>query len=119
MTRKRHPDTDRELVLRAKALVEHVLDSVPPEAIGSPDPEKLDRMERALLALPRMTREIFLANRLDGYSYAKIADITGLSVRQVKRQMVKALIHIGRWMHGGDRSRWKRFWQSLFDRWRR
>ena len=68
MTRKRYPDTDRELVLRAKALVEHVLDSVPPKPSERADPEKLDRMERALLALPRMTREIFLANRLDGYS---------------------------------------------------
>ncbi len=110
------PDTDQELVLRSKALVDHVLDSVPPKAIEPPDPEKLDRMERALLALPRITREIFLANRIDGYSYAKIATITGLSVRQVKRQMVKALIHLGRWMRGDERTAWQRFWQSLLAR---
>lgn len=53
--------------------------------------EELARMEAALLTLPRLTREVFLAHRIDDLSYAEIAEITGLSVRQVERRMADAL----------------------------
>jgi RNA polymerase sigma-70 factor (ECF subfamily) len=45
------------------------------------------RLEEAVAVMPRKQREIFLAHRLDDMSYAEIASRTGLSVRQVERQM--------------------------------
>lgn len=53
--------------------------------------EERARMEAALLVLPRLTCEVFLAHRIDDLSYAEIAEITGLSVRQVERRMADAL----------------------------
>jgi len=55
------------------------------------DPELLKKLERAMLKLPRATREIFLAHRLDNMAYQEIADRTGLTVGQVERHMAKAL----------------------------
>lgn len=37
---------------------------------GPVQPKQLATMERAMLSLPRTTREVFLAHRLDGFSYA-------------------------------------------------
>lgn len=60
------------------------------------DPELLKKLERAMLKLPRSTREIFLAHRLDDMSYQDIADRTGLTVGQVERHMAKALYRVCR-----------------------
>jgi len=53
----------------------------------SKDAELLRRLEDAVASMPRKQREIFLAHRLDDMSYAEIARRTGLSVKQVERQM--------------------------------
>ncbi len=53
--------------------------------------DRLRRLERALDRLKPMTRNVFLARRLDGYSYAEIAERTGLSVRAVEKQMSRAI----------------------------
>src|SRR3546814_10900226 len=45
------------------------------------DPELLAQVEAALLTLPRLTREVFLANRIDDLSFAEIAKRTGISKR--------------------------------------
>ena len=55
---------------------------------------ELKKLERAMLKLPRSTREIFLAHRLDDMSYLEIADHTGLTIRQVERHMAKALYRV-------------------------
>lgn len=81
------------------------------------DPERLARIERALAALPRRTREIFLAHRLDDMGYAKIADITGLSLRQIERHMAKAIFQIGRYAEGDERTAWQRWRQEHLPRW--
>lgn len=60
----------------------------------------LDRVEAVLRRMKPRTREIFMANRLDGLSYAEIADRTGLTVSGVEKQMRKAMTlllrHAGR-----------------------
>jgi RNA polymerase sigma factor (sigma-70 family) len=61
-----------------------------------PDPEMLKKLERAIQKLPRSTREIFLAHRLDDMSYRQIANRTGLTVRQVERHMARAIYRICR-----------------------
>lgn len=58
------------------------------------DPELLKNLERAMLKLPRSTREIFLAHRLDNMSYYEIADRSGLTVRQVERHMAEAIYRL-------------------------
>ena len=101
---------EREAVERAAEY--HGLPPVP-----EPDAGTLARLERALLQLPRRTREIFLGHRIDGYSYAKIADMTGLSVKQVTRHMAKALFRISRFLDGDEHTPWQRWRQRHIDRW--
>lgn len=58
--------------------------------------DTLRRLEEALHKLKPKTREIFLAHRLHGFTYAEIADRTGLSVKGVEKQMSKAIAKIDR-----------------------
>ncbi len=60
--------------------------------------DSLRRIEAAILRLKPRTREIFLAHRLDGMSYAQIAEQTGLSIKGVEKQMTKAIAQIRRAM---------------------
>jgi RNA polymerase sigma factor (sigma-70 family) len=73
-----------------------------------PDPATLKRLERAVRKLPRLQREIFLAARLDDMDYVEIAERTGLSVRDVDRQIAKALLSIVRRMDKQPRRWWRR-----------
>ncbi len=63
--------------------------------------DMLNRLEIALQRLKPRTREIFLAHRLDGYSYIEIASKTGLSVKGVEKHMSRAIAYIDRVL--GDR----------------
>lgn len=76
-------DLPEELKARAERGFEPSTDPVPGDYHGPVHPDELARMERALLSLPRMTREIFLAHRLDGYSYDHIAKVIHLSNRRL------------------------------------
>jgi RNA polymerase sigma-70 factor (ECF subfamily) len=73
------------------------------ESLSGPDQQRLletrdmlRRLEAAMLKLKPKTREIFMAHRLDGMSYAEIAERTGLSVKGVEKQMSKAIAHLDR-----------------------
>ena len=63
--------------------------------------DMLTRVEAAMLKLRPRTREIFMAHRIDGLSYAEIAERTGLSVKGVEKQMSKAIAKIDRLMDRG------------------
>ena len=108
---------DPALAARAREAFERALADQPPMPIEPPDPELMARLERAMEAMPRMTREIFLAHRIDDYSYEQIAEITGLSVRRVQRHMVKAMLQLVRYANGDERTAWQRWWQSHLPRW--
>ncbi|MES2326204.1 MAG: sigma-70 family RNA polymerase sigma factor [Pseudomonadota bacterium] len=58
--------------------------------------DTLRRLEQAVSKLKPKTREIFLAHRLHGFTYAEIAERTGLSVKGVEKQMSKAIAKIDR-----------------------
>lgn len=58
--------------------------------------DTLRRLEMVMLRLSPKTREIFLAKRLDGMSYAEIAARTGLSVKGVEKHMSKAIAAVDR-----------------------
>ena len=71
--------------------------------VPGPDPmaalearDQLARIEAALRKLKPFTRDIFVAHRVDGYSYEEIAQRTGLSVRGVEKQMRTAIQKLGR-----------------------
>jgi RNA polymerase sigma-70 factor (ECF subfamily) len=63
--------------------------------------DTLRRLELAMGKLKPKTREIFIAHRLDGLSYAEIAARTGLSVKGVEKQMSKAIAKIDRLLDRG------------------
>jgi len=74
-----------------------------------PTTEQLERIKAALLTLPRFTREVFLACRLDDMSYAEIAAITGTSVQRIERETARAMVGIDRAMSRDlTRSWWSR-----------
>lgn len=63
--------------------------------------DMLQRVEAAVLRLRPRTREIFMAHRVEGLSYAEIAQRTGLSVKGVEKQMSKAIAAIDRTLDRG------------------
>ena len=75
--------------------------------------ETLARLERAVLHLPRLQREILLAVRLDDLTYAEIAERTGLSAVQVERQFRRGLSTYLRLMRAG-RLGWRERWLGLW-----
>jgi RNA polymerase sigma-70 factor (ECF subfamily) len=74
-----------------------------------PDPDRIERMQEAFDKIPRKQREIFLAHRVHGLSYAEIGRRTGLSVRQVQRHMAKALYKLSKQLDGEKLSWWERW----------
>ena len=78
--------------------------SVPPEPEHS---EVFERLEAIMRRMPRLTREIFMAHRLDDMPYEEIARRTGLTVRQVERHIARAILHLDRGLHGPQRPWWK------------
>lgn len=56
----------------------------------------LTRLEATMALLEPRTREIFLAHRIDGFSYGEIAARTGLSIKTVEKHMSRAIAHVSR-----------------------
>jgi RNA polymerase sigma-70 factor (ECF subfamily) len=56
----------------------------------------LDRLEFAMLELPKETREIFMAHRLEGLTYNEIAERAGLTVKQVEWAIARSLVELDR-----------------------
>jgi RNA polymerase sigma-70 factor (ECF subfamily) len=67
------------------------------------------RLDAALAAMPRSQREIFLAHRVDAMSYDEIACLRGITVREVERQMARAMYKLCKQMEGEPLSWWERW----------
>ncbi|MEG3122337.1 RNA polymerase sigma factor [Sphingomonas sp. GB1N7] len=80
------------------------------------DPAQLAMMERAMRTLPRLTREIFLAHRLDGLNYDEIGRIVVITPRQVERHIARAFHQLSRYLGGDERTPWQRRWHSFLAR---
>jgi len=62
-----------------------------------------ERMTRLTLGVGRLTertREIFIANRVDGLPPAEIAERYGLNVTTVHQHLAKATLRLTEWMEG-------------------
>ncbi|HYJ52580.1 MAG TPA: sigma-70 family RNA polymerase sigma factor [Allosphingosinicella sp.] len=88
---------DRAKIARRRSASLHLV--ADEETLAGADPHKLlesrdmlARLETAMMRLKPRTREIFMAHRVEGLSYAEIARRTGLSVKGVEKQMSKALV---------------------------
>jgi len=55
---------------------------------------ELARVERVMMAMPKLTRDIFIARRFHDLSIAEICRQTGLSHKQVMRHLRRAVEHI-------------------------
>jgi RNA polymerase sigma-70 factor (ECF subfamily) len=73
----------------------------PPEPDGTRDgtTQKLEQLEAALATLPRFTREIFLAHRIDDLDYDEISRRTGVSVHRIEREIARAICGLDRAFH--------------------
>ena len=54
------------------------------------------RLERAIATMDAVSREVFLAHRLESLSYADIAQRTGLTVAEIERHIADAIVHLDR-----------------------
>jgi RNA polymerase sigma factor (sigma-70 family) len=61
--------------------------------------QRLQRMKRGLRTLTPRAREVFLMNRLEGYSYGQIADRLGISESAVEKHIAKASQFLWEWMN--------------------
>lgn len=92
---------DRAKFAVRRAAAFHV--SIDDVALAGDDPHEqleardmINRLETAMQRLRPRTREIFMACRLDGYTYAEVAERVGMSVRGVRKQMSRAIAEIDR-----------------------
>lgn len=56
--------------------------------------QEAERWRAILSLLPPLTLDVFLLNRIEGYTYAEVAARLDISVWRVQKQMQKALRHI-------------------------
>lgn len=63
--------------------------------------DTLRRLERALTRLKPITRDVFVARRVEGRSYAEIAELTGLSPKAIEKHMARAIAKLGGLMDRG------------------
>ena len=74
---------------QANASDERVAEASPERV--SMDREQLQAVQRALMALPTKTRDVFLLHRFESYTYTEIAKRLGLSRKSVEYHMSRAL----------------------------
>ncbi len=86
-------DAHRELYVDAQ--VENltlIIDATPtPDEVLAGD-QCLERMRNALDGVSRRTRDAFFMHRLDGLSYAEIAQRLGVSISAVEKHIASALV---------------------------
>jgi RNA polymerase sigma-70 factor (ECF subfamily) len=73
------------------------------------DPAYLRQLESAFRSLKPKHQRLILMRRVDGLSYAEIAEQLGTSVAQVERRMAQAILALDRAMDDEERP-WWRFW---------
>ena len=75
-----------------------LIDTAPPPDEVYAAHARLLQVKRALNKLQPRTREAFLMHRLDGMSYAQIAEELAVSVSMVEKHIARASFHLRDWM---------------------
>ncbi len=60
----------------------------------------LERLQAGLAAMNAKTRDIVLAQRLDGLTYAQIAEREGISQSAVEKRLARGMLFLQEWMEG-------------------
>lgn len=60
--------------------------------------ERLQHMRLGLANLSPRQREVFLLNRVEGYSFAQISQLLNLSISMVEKHAAKAVLAMTNWM---------------------
>jgi RNA polymerase sigma factor (sigma-70 family) len=76
----------------------HLIDPGPPpdEVYGAQ--KRLQRWRAGLNALSPRRREVFLLNRVEGYSFPQIAEKLGISLSMVEKHAARAILFLTDWM---------------------
>lgn len=61
--------------------------------------QALDAVDAALRQLPQRSREVFLADRLEGIGHAELAERYGISIKTVERDVMRALDSVEAALH--------------------
>jgi RNA polymerase sigma factor (sigma-70 family) len=77
------------------ALADRADDRPSPEEVFAAR-ERLERLRRAITELPRRTQQVFMLNRLEGFTYPEVARRLGLSESSVQKHLALALQHLMR-----------------------
>lgn len=79
-----------------------LLDPSPsPDAVYAAQ-KRLQHWKRGLAALSPRRREVFLLNRLEGYSFPQIAERLGISLSMVEKHAARAVLFLTEWMEQED-----------------
>ena len=95
---------DRRRRGRVAAVIPGALDELPlVDPYPSPDEvcagqERLQRMKAGLEAMSPRRREVFVLNRIDGYSFPQIAERLGITLSMVEKHAAKAILFLTDWM---------------------
>ena len=60
--------------------------------------ERLQRMKAGLEAMSPRRREVFVLNRIEGYSFPQIAERLGITLSMVEKHAAKAILFLTDWM---------------------
>ncbi len=69
------------------------IDSISPEARAEAQ-QQLQQVKQAILDLPPKWRQVFVLSRFEHKSYQQIANMLGVSTKQIEKYMSKALVRV-------------------------
>ena len=76
----------------------HLADAIPSAVDVLAAQERLLRMKVGLDRLSPRRREVFVLNRIEGYSFPQIAERLGITLSAVEKHAAKALLLMAEWM---------------------
>lgn len=101
LDRKRHARVARVVAESLEDLP--LVDPRPPPDEVYAAQERLLRVKAGLEAMSPRRREVFILNRIEGYSFPQIAERLGITVSAVEKHAAKAILFLTDWMDDGKR----------------
>jgi len=89
---------------------DHTTEDAKDESNNWSDEEKRKRYRAAFATLSRLTQKVFWAHRIDDLSYIEIAKRYGITIREVEREMARAIYGIDRALGATESEPRRRCW---------